>query len=401
MAKGILQLRDFIVDYVRRNQPVSRLGIAREFEMYASTVGNIVEGLLEDGLLIETDECRETPSAGRPPRFLRVNPGSGQFLGIDVYRRQLTAVLTDFSGNLRGDTSVSFPARADRRLVIGAMISASQRLLTAEGASPDSLKGIGVGLPGLVDREAGVALSYRPIRRWQDVPVRDILESTLWVPASVEHNSNTMALGEACFGDAAPYDHVVSVLLRTGVSLGEAQHRDIPRTSPIGAGELGHTIINVRGPRCWCGTRGCLEAYASGWALRKRLWRHLRHHPDWPGRDAFDEQGVFDPAVICELARNGDPKSEESLRNVFHYLAIGVNTIARLIAPDAVVINGSFNAAGDLIREEILAVLNRPLDHPLRIPQVIVSSQGDRMGALGAALMAASRFCNPVHRIPV
>jgi glucokinase len=85
MAKGILQHRDFIVDYVRRNQPVSRLQIAREFEMHASTVGNIVDALIADGLVMETDESRQSPSAGRPPRFLRVNPHAGAFVGIDLY----------------------------------------------------------------------------------------------------------------------------------------------------------------------------------------------------------------------------------------------------------------------------------------------------------------------------
>jgi predicted NBD/HSP70 family sugar kinase len=309
--------------------------------------------------------------------------------------------MTDYSGDVCGDVSIALPARPERGIVLAGMIDAIQTLTGDGRRDPDSLRGIGLGLPGLVDRDSGTALSYRPIRRWKDVPVRDILEGALGVPVSVEHNSNTMALGEACLGDAADFDHVVSVLIRTGVSIGEAQHRDICRHSPVGAGELGHTVVNVRGPACWCGTRGCLEAYASGWALQKRLRRYLRTHEQWTGRQAFSDDGSLDATALCRLAMEGDAKAEASIREVFHYLGIGINTVVRLLAPDAVIINGPFNVAAPIIREEILAVLQRPLEHPLRLPDVIVSQQDDRIGAVGAALMAASHYCNPIHRVPM
>ena len=281
------------------------------------------------------------------------------------------------------------------------MIDTLRRVLdTAKDLSLGSLRGIGAGLPGLVDREAGRALSYRPIRNWHDVAVQEILEKTFEVPVAVEHNGNTMALGEACFGAAAGHDHVVAVLLRTGVSIGEARHREILRFSSAGSGELGHTIIDENGPRCWCGARGCLEAFASGWALRDYLWDYLRDHPAWPGRAAFSADDGFDPAALCRLAVAGDTKAEASLRDVFHYLGLGIQTVARLLAPAAVVISGPFHAAEALIREEVLRVLALPKAHPPRQPEIIVSREGDRMGAAGAALLAAARFCNPILRMP-
>ncbi len=399
MAKGILQQRDFIVDYIRRNQCVSRLHIAREFDMHPSTVGNIVEVLLSSGLVMETPGRLRSTGAGRPPRLLRLNPDAGCFIGLDVYRRRITAVLTDFSGSPRLETTLPLPHSPRRKTALGLMEEAVRRLI-GSGDRAAGLRGIGTGLPGLVDRQAGVGVSYRPIRDWRDVPVRRRLEDSFGVPVFVEHNSNTMALGEACFGAASDYDHVVAVLLRTGISIGEVRHREIHRFASTGAGELGHTIIDARGPICWCGARGCLEAHVSGWALRKRLRRYLHTHPDWPGRAAFTSVGEFDPAILCRLAAGGEPRAEAILRPAFRALGIGIHTVTRLLAPDAIVISGPFHAAATLMREEIAAVLRRPGAHPPRLPEIIVSGEGDRIGAVGAALLAASRFCNPIHRMP-
>ncbi|MBN2450902.1 MAG: ROK family transcriptional regulator [Lentisphaeria bacterium] len=399
MAKGILQNRDFIIDYVRRNEPVSRLRIAREFGMNPSTVGNMVETLLGEGIVVESPGPRGR-RVGRPPILLHVNPGAGRFAGVDVYRTRVTAALTDFSGNVLADAAIPLGPQPRREGVLRSVLTALHGLLEADDRGV-GLKAIGIGLPGVVDRDAGIARRYDPIRDWRDVPVRQRLAERFGTPVYVDHNSNTVALGEACAGDATAYDHVVTVLLRAGVSMGVVRHRELQPQSPLGAGELGHTVIAVGGRRCWCGARGCLEAYASAWALQRCARRVLAAHPSWEGGAAFAARGgSFDPALICRLAGQGEDRACRLLRPMFRFLGTGIQTVVRLLAPEAVVVSGSFHEAGELLREEVLGVLEQPLRHPVRVPAIIVSSRGDRIGAVGAALLAASMVCNPIHRVP-
>lgn len=399
MAKGLLHNRHFIADYVRRHGPVSRFELARRFEMNASTVGNIVEGLLADGLLIETGESRPQPRSGRPPIFLRVHPGAGCFGGVDVYRGGVTGVVTDFSGTILARRTEPLGPAPRRATVVQAIRGTLASLLVETGVA-SRVKAIGVGLPGLVDREAGVGLRYRPIAEWRDVPVGKLLEEAFAVPVFVDHNSNCVALGEACLGAGVNYHHVVALLLRTGVSIGVVRHREIVYQSSLGEGELGHTTVRVNGVRCWCGARGCLEAYASGHALLRQVQALARRNPGWPGAATLPSAGQpFDPAAVCRLAKAGDEPAEAMLRALFRYLGTGVNTIARLLAPDAVVVHGSFAAAGDWLVEEVRAVIGLARQHPVRLPEIIVSTQDASMGAAGAALMAASLTVNPARRV--
>ena len=152
--------------------------------------------------------------------------------------------------------------------------------------------------------------------------------------------------------------------------------------------------------RCWCGARGCLEAYASGHALLRQVQALARRNPGWPGAATLPSAGQpFDPAAVCRLAKAGDEPAEAMLRALFRYLGTGVNTIARLLAPDAVVVHGSFATAGDWLVEEVRAVIGLARQHPVRLPEIIVSTQDASMGAAGAALMAASLTVNPARRV--
>lgn len=399
MAKGLLQNRHFITDYVRRHGPVSRFDLARQFEMNASTVGNIVDGLLAEGLLVETGEVRPHPASGRPPILLRVHPGAGRFGGVDVYRGGIAGVVTDFAGTVLARRTQPL-GPGSRRATVLRGIEGLLRELLAETATAGVLRAIGIGLPGLVDRETGVGLRYRPIADWRCVPVGELLEGTFAVPAFVDHNSNCVALGEACLGDGSRYDHVVALLLRTGVSVGVVRHREIICQSSLGEGELGHTTIRVNGARCWCGARGCLEAYASGHALLQRVQSLARRDPTWPGVAVLPTgTQSFDPSAVCQLAKAGDERAEAMLREMFRYLGTGVNTVARLLAPDALVVHGSFAAAGDWLIEEVRGVMGAAIQHPARLPDIIVSGADASIGAAGAALMAASLTINRVHRL--
>ena len=189
---------------------------------------------------------------------------------------------------------------------------------------------------------------------------------------------------------------VAGILVRTGVSLGIVQNREIINSSTYSAGELGHTVINFNGPKCRCGNKGCLETYASGAALKRILSETTAKHPDWPGSAAL-KNGTLDSDLICELAASGDKLSRKILQTMFRHLCVGIDTVMKLYAPDIIVINGIFNRASALLMDAVNQYCSQSLQ---KQTQVIIEPYDSKSGALGAAFLAATYTCNPVYSIP-
>jgi predicted NBD/HSP70 family sugar kinase len=134
-------------------------------------------------------------------------------------------------------------------------------LLTRErGISKKQLLGVGVGLAGIVDADAGI-LRQSPIYGWQNVPLRAMLQSRLHVPVYIENDVNTLTMTEKWFGHGQGLDNFLTVTVGRGVGMGIVVNGQFYEGDGGGAGELGHTVIDPDGPLCDCGKHGCLETY--------------------------------------------------------------------------------------------------------------------------------------------
>ncbi|MCF7848815.1 MAG: ROK family protein [Kiritimatiellales bacterium] len=395
MARGLIEKKLFITDHIRKFNPVSRQMISQRFNMNAATVGNIVDTLIKEGTVMETDIPRPADSgAGRPAIGLKLNPDGGCFIGIDMFDCLITAVLTNFECNPLHKYHVAFDENASATNILQTVRDAVQTLM-AEHRGKTVLKGIGMGLPGRINLKDGTAIDYHRIAGWRNIPFAATLSHLFGVPVFVEHNSSTVALAEAWKYGGETGGVVASVLVRTGVSIGLAQNREIINHSTYSAGELGHTIIDFNGSICRCGRRGCLETYASGTALARMVEQTAAIQPGWAGAEALLSDPV-DADLICRLATEGNPECTEILSKIFRHLSIGIDTVLSLYAPDILTINGIFNRAAPLLKELIRK--NCPALHPETV--LIIDPYDQRIGAVGAALHAASRTCNPLHQIP-
>lgn len=390
-----------LVDFLRRRGSASRIELARAFGMNPSTISVTVSSLLEGGMVRELPSGAERARAGtgRPEVGLEVRPEATHLLGLEFDREQLNAVITDLVGTVVHRTSADLRRADDADACLKTLIRTARRLVHRAAEAGRPVEGVGVGAPGRVDFRWGTASGYPGIAGWDEVPVRRRLSEALDLPVYVDNNANCFALGEAWHAEHWPFRRVAVVLMRTGVGLGLAEERRLPLRAMRSAGELGHTVIRAGGTPCACGRRGCLEATASGAALRRRVVEHAAGDPSWwdalkrEWLQADEAPGGVGVESLCRAAEAGEPFLEEVLRTMFADLACATENAVRLYAPDLIVIQGRFN--GPLMASMLQDAEAEEADRSAPCRR-IVSSHPESIGATGAALLAAERLYAPL-----
>jgi glucokinase len=263
-------------------------------------------------------------------------------------------------------------------------VAALARELTPE------VEAIGMGLPGLVDRERGVSrfLPNMPTQ-WRDVPVAEILRSELGCPVYLLNDARLAAMGEFVYG-GREVQTMIFFTLGTGVGGGVIVDGKL-RLGPLGAaGEVGHQTILPDGPLCGCGNRGCLETLASGPALSGEGVRLMRTGlaPRLHELVSGDAQRIT-PREMGIAAREGDKAVAAAIERVTAYLGIAIANLVNVLHPELVVLGGGVAALGETLLAPVRAeVLRRVGMFPADNVRIENSALGDRAGALGGIALA-------------
>jgi len=401
MAQNLLENRFFVIDHIRRHQPVSRQGIAQHFGMNATTVGNLVRALIEEGLIQEQDKKKEPGAMGRPPIHLSIIPESRSFIGMDLYRGELLGVLGDFGGKARSKLALDCRELGTRDEITAGLVEMALSLKNeAKSAGLPTPAGVGIGLPGIVDTVSGTGVAFPRFRHWRNVPVAEIIRSATGLPTYVDHNANAFALGEAWFGAGQNVDQLISILFRTGLCVGIVRDRAVLAPSAMSSGELGHTVIKLQGRRCWCGARGCLETFISQEALHREVRKVVKRSPEWPGSNFMTQPES--PTLLgglVELADGGDQPAERILSDALEALAVGICNLIRIFSPPLLIFNGFLYPVAERLRELIAKRLTGYEKMPVATPEIVFSLDDRFTGARGAALLAANRQYSPIPAI--
>jgi len=256
---------------------------------------------------------------------------------------------------------------------------------------------IGVGVPGLVDR-AGTLHMGPHLRRMHEVPLARLLAERSGLPTVVDNDANCHAVGEQAGGAAAGYADALVVTLGTGIGAGIITSGVLLRGANGFAGEPGHMIVDPNGPPCPCGKRGCWERFASGTGLG-RLARDAASGGRLEAAVALaggDPEAVRGEHVTAS-ARAGDPESQAVLDSLAGWIALGLANLVNVLDPAVIVIGGGLVEAADLLLPEVRARFAALVMAGERRPivPIVPAELGERAGAIGAALLAASRQEEP------
>lgn len=312
-------------------------------------------------------------------------------IGIDIGGTNTKIGIVDAHQKLIDVSSI--PTKAERmpEEVIADIGKAVLDTLEKNGISLDQCMGVGVGMPGTIDKKNGF-VRYSNNIRWENVPLAQELGKYLPVPVEVANDADCAALGEAAAGAGREAQNMVMITLGTGVGGGVILDGRIFDGQLAGGCELGHMVIHENGELCTCGRRGCLEAYASATALVRDTKHAMEKYKD---SSLWDLCGNDPDSVKAEMAftaaAEGDPAGKEVVDGFIRHLSIGIVNIVNIFRPEAVLLGGGISAQGRVLTDKINEILREECfgkEHG-EIPEVKIAELGNQAGMIGAANLLA------------
>ncbi|MGV9254840.1 ROK family protein [Streptomyces sp. NPDC003697] len=372
--------------------PLSRFELGPATGLSSGSVSNVVADLIADGLVEEAGSVDS--DGGRPRTLLRVAPASGHMIGVDVGETRVRIELFDLTLTELARTERPLePQRYDVGVVTGHIRDGIAEVLATADLPPERLLGVGIGVPGIVERtpDRGAVVHGQTIG-WDAVPLEALLRTGSLLPDGVpyliDNGARTLGQAEMWFGAGRGARNAVVVLFGSGVGACLVT----PDVDHGRAVEWGHLTVRVRGRRCRCGALGCLEAYAGAESLLAR-WREEGGHPPW---DTDEETALT--AMLSAAYPAGDtpadPVALAVLEETAEYLGAGLSDLINLFQPERILIGGW--AGLQLGARFLPAVRRHATAYALRHPAGKVTIDLGRLGpdavTVGAAILPLAGF---------
>lgn len=386
--------RAVVLEVVRTFGPVSKSDLARAARLSLVTVVEIVGQLTREGLVRNAGEGPST--GGRPPMLVELDPQTRSAVGLEIGPRTVVAVVTDLNASIK--VRVRKPSRmVEGPAAIAEQVEAvfEQILREAPEAAENSL-GVGVALPAPILDSNGRVFDPPSAPKWDGLDVPELISRNFDAPVLVDNDANARALGELLFGAGRGASDMLYVIAHWGVGGALVVDGDLRRGADGGAGEIGHTVIEVDGPRCGCGGYGCLEAFAG----RAGMTRRARHALKLAGRDRLAGVEAEDLKVrhVVEAALHGDWLAMRILEETGQYLGVGIANALNFLNPEVVVLGGSTVEVGEMVMAPLTRVARRrALPGVGERTRIVKGELGEDAGAVGAAsLVLRELFAVPV-----
>ncbi len=366
--------RSAILAHLGAHGPESRADLARALNVSPALMTQLTRDLIAEGFLVELDH---SPSqGGRPARMLGLVSTAGRAVGVKVVADHVAFVEVGIDGAVVRSASEPFDASANTMLAD--LTALLRRFIDGGGATP--LLGVGVGVPGSVDRQGNGLVDSAQLG-WHQVPLGATLRRELGLPVLVENNVNALAVAERLYGVGRQHDNFLVVTIGTGVGAGIVVDGVVLRGAAGGSGEIGHIPVADSGPFCTCGNHGCLESFI-GEAALVRIARE---------RAVIGERSGM-PALRAAADAN-DPIAAGIFSEAGHLLGRTLAGIVHTLDPEIVIVLGEGVAAWSHWSYGFEPGLRSSLIPSRRGVAVAVETWQDESWAQGAAaLVLATPF---------
>lgn len=311
-------------------------------------------------------------------------------IGVDIGGTSVKLGLVDRKGNILVRDQFPTGRRGDRARTLAELARRVRALRAAARSKKLKVLGLGVGAPGPIDVERGFVYFFPNIPGWNNVRLRDELKRRTGLVSYVDNDANAMALGEQMFGAAKGFGNVIALTLGTGVGGGLVIDGRLFHGPTFSAAELGHVAIDPNGPRCGCGSRGCIETYVGNGYLvreaRKRLdagEKSVLKHWLAGGKETLS------PRLIGEAALEGDRFAIRFWTETGVRLGTFLAGLVNVLNPERIVLGGGvatekpylFAAVKATIREKAFPIAAKSV-------KVVPAKLGADAGLIGAASLA-------------
>jgi len=310
--------------------------------------------------------------------------------GIDLGGTKILAGVMGPDNQVLGRAKVSTPAQQGGEAILKAIVECVDSALGAAGLRRDDLAAVGIGSPGPLDTAAGTIV-YSSNLNVRNFPLGPGLAAELRKPVTVRNDVVVGGYGEFRLGAGKGFRDLIAVFVGTGIGGCLVSRGRVVEGVTGNAGEVGHIVVKAGGPKCGCGSRGCLEAMASRTAIVRRVGKAVKKGiPTTLGERVARKSGRLKSHELADAVNAGDHVAIEETRRAAHFLGLGVGGLINVFAPEVVVIGGGVaEAMGEpwveLIRASARA---QAVADPQAKTVIALAALGDDSGILGAALLA-------------
>ena len=315
---------------------------------------------------------------------------ASHILGIDLGGTKVMAAVFDAAGDIVSRARAKTEAWRDDEMVFQTVARTAEQAIERAGITKQHLQALGIGAPGPLDPDTGTIIESANMKL-RNFPLGSRLAETFGCPAIVDNDVNAGTYGEYRKGAARGARHVLGVFVGTGIGGGIIADGALYHGFSKNAGEIGHIIIDINGPRCGCGNRGCMEALASRTAMTRDLRKAIKRGEKTMLKDKLkQETDLVSGGDLGKAYRAGDKLVVKIMNRAARMIGVGIGSLVNVLSPEIVVLGGGVvEAMEDGFVERIdLAVRDVAFDFMTKELKIVRATLGDDAGVTGAAMLA-------------
>jgi len=368
--------RSVVLQALCDHGPLSRADLAKMAGVTRATIGNIVQALLDAGMIEEWAPEHAPGKAGKPARPLWFAPRAGLSGAVAVGFETLEVALVDARGVLLDVREAPFDGREDAGRIGRRAWDALRGIIPRR----DELVGVGIAVPGVCNTKTGEILVSAQVPNLAGQDFFRTISRCFGRPVTIDNDARAQALGEKWFGLGRGLGTFASVQTGHGLGVGLVLDGAVYRGDRGETGELGHTCVDPAGAVCRCGLRGCWETIATlRWLRAEASRRRLR------GASRMNS------SILSTQAAGGSESAQGLMHDYADNLALGLANVANLLNPELIILHGDVPAGGQTLRQLIEdATRRRVLPYLRDSVRVAMSTLDQRAGLLGAAGLVLS-----------
>jgi glucokinase len=312
-------------------------------------------------------------------------------VGVDLGGTKILAGVFKRSFECVGSSKVSTKSQRGVDAVIERIARCIKDAVDEADLSLKQVAGVGVGAPGAVDFSEGRVIFAPNMEGWKDVPLKKSLEKILDVPVFVENDGNICALGVHVAELKAKPKNLVGIFVGTGIGGGLIVNGELYSGFNHTAGEIGHMVVDLNGPKCGCGNKGCWEALASRTAIFQQIKAGVKDGQKTILTEMLgDDLADLRSGDLRKAIRRGDKFVDKIIEGAAEYLGIGIANLVNILGPEVVVLGGGVIEA---LADEMMSVIvetaqDYVMPGTMKGVEIIASKLGDNAGITGAAVLA-------------
>lgn len=337
--------RNSVIKLIFKHGTISRSEIAKLTKLTLPSIMRIVDGLIEEGLVVEVG--KGDSNGGRKPNLISLNHEFLYIIGVEI-AINATVVLTDLSGKTIERWESDQMAYETPFEMLDGIMNTIYQLIRKHKIAEDKIAGIGIGTPGS-NFKHHKSKSYAILKGWESIDVGAWFRDKFQCPVYIDNVARTRTLGELWFGKGRETKDFIYVFVDQGVGCGIVNNAAIFEGTNHVAGEFGHTVIAYKGRECYCGNQGCIEMYVSAGAIINDISESLKF--DASHRMTFREVMTYE----------GKDEVSSILSESAKVLSVGIANLINVLNPQLIVIGGVVPLNSKVFSETLLRSISQSI----------------------------------------